>query len=80
MTFKREFLRELQQKMRVSDLYPITKYTVNLLVNKQLQDSDKYAIFDAIHNDIIRQNKEQSDPLSLCAWWNEKKLILKLGF
>jgi len=80
MTFKREFLRELQQKLRVSDLYSRTKYTVNLLVNKQLQDSDKYAIFDAIHNDILRQNKEQSDPLSLCAWWNEKKLIPKLEF
>jgi hypothetical protein len=80
MTFKREFLRELQQKLRVSDLYPRTKYTVNSLVNKQLQDSDKYAIFDAIHNDILRQNKEQSDPLSLCAWWNEKKLISKLEF
>jgi hypothetical protein len=80
MIFTKEFLRELQQKLRVSDLYPRTKYTVNLLVNKQLQDSDKYAIFDAIHNDILRQNKEQSDPLSLCAWWNEKKLIPKLEF
>ena len=80
MTFTKEFLRELQQKLCVSDLYPRTKYTVNLLVNKQIQDSDKNAILYAIHNDILRQNKEQSEPLSLCAWWNEKKLIPKLEF
>lgn len=59
----------------------MTKQSVEfLLKSKQLLDTDKYVIYDAIHNDILRQNKEQSDPLSLCAWWNEKKLIPKLEF
>ena len=81
MSFTREFLRELQQKLNGSDSYLMTKQSVEfLLKSKQLLDTDKYVIYDAIHNDILRQNKEQSDPLSLCAWWNEKKLIPKLEF
>ena len=81
MTFTKEFLRELQKILNGSDSYLMTKQSVEfLLKSKQLHEGDKKIIFDAIHNDILRQNKEQSDPLSLCAWWNEKKLIPKLEF
>ena len=68
MIFTKEFLRELQQKMRVSDLYRMTKQSVEfLLKSKQLLDTDKYVIYDAIRNDIY-QNR---DPLLLKQFWNE---------
>lgn len=68
MTFTKEFLRELQKILNGSDSYLMTKQSVEfLLKSKQLLDTDKYVIYDAIRNDIY-QNR---DPLLLKQFWNE---------
>jgi len=42
MTFNKEFLRELQNRMNGSDSYPMTEKSINgLLTFKQLVESDK---------------------------------------
>ena len=75
MTFI-QFLKELEQKLKVSNSYPMTKNSVQFFLNyRQLCETDKKIIFDAIRNDTFR-NK---DPLSLCDLWNEKN-IFKLKF
>jgi ribonuclease D len=76
MTFTREFLRELQQKLANSDSYPMTKKQVQILTTMRLMETDKNVIFDAISNDVHR-NK---DPLSLRKLWNERIKDSKLRF
>ena len=76
MTFTREFLRELQQKLANSDSYPMTKKQVQILTKMRLVETDKNVIFDAISNDVHRNN----DPLSLRKLWNERIKDSKLRF
>ncbi len=77
MTFAREFLREIQQRANSSGSYPMTNYSVNLLLtSKRLQETDKNVIYDAISNDVHR-NK---DPLSLRKLWNERIKYSNLNF
>ena len=77
MTFTREFLRELQQKLKGSNSYRMTKQSVMfLLTSKRLQETDKNVIYDAISNDVHR-NK---DPLSLRKLWNERIKYSNLNF
>jgi hypothetical protein len=84
MTFDKIFLRVLNKKLTGSDpkLYQITKKFVYLfLKSKQLLDSDKNVIYDAIRNDVYRnynhvhQNSkhidQKEDPLLLEKFWNE---------
>jgi hypothetical protein len=81
MTFV-EFLRELKKKLNGSESsYRMTKKSVEFfLKSRQVYEIDKKIIFDAIRNDTLRQNNEQSDPLSLCAWWNNQNLNFELKF
>lgn len=72
MTFDKDFLRELQKRLNSSSsgssLYPMTKYSVDgLLKFKQLVESDKKVILDAIRNDVCRKG----DPLLVKQFWNE---------
>ena len=77
MTFNKEFMRELQKKMNGSDSYRMTKQSVEfLLKSKQLLDTDKYVIYDAIRNDIY----QNGDPLLLKQFWNEKIVDSKTQF
>lgn len=76
MTFTREFLRELQQRLANSDSYPMTKNQVQILTKMRLVETDKNGIFDAISNDFHRNN----DPLSLRKLWNDKINDEKLKF
>ena len=76
MTFTREFLRELKQRLANSDSYQMTNQSVKFLLNSKLLDNDKNVIFDAIRNDVYR-NK---DPLSLRKLWNERIKDSKLRF
>jgi len=76
MTFTREFLRELQQMLANSDLYPMTKNQVQILTKMRLWETDKNVIFDAISNDVHRNR----DPLSLRKLWNERIKDSKLCF
>ena len=76
MTFNKEFLRELQQRLANSDSYRMTKNQVQILTKMQLWETDKNVIFDAINNDVNRNN----DPLSLRKLWNERIKDLKLRF
>jgi hypothetical protein len=76
MTFNKEFLRELQQRLLDSYSYPMTKQSVKFLLNSILLDTDKNVIFDAIRNDVHRNN----DPLSLRKLWNEQINDKKLKF
>ena len=75
MTFI-QFLKELDQKLKGSNLYPMTTQRVQILLNMRIQQKDINIIFDAIHNDTFRNE----DPLSLRNLWNEKRLISKLRF
>ena len=69
MTFNRKFLRELQQRLANSDLYPMTKKQVQSLINmQQLVETDKNVIFSSLINDISRYG----DKKSLSIFWNEK--------
>ena len=68
MTFKKEFLRKLLKKLNNSDLYPMTKQNVNLLLtSKRLQDTDKNIIFSSLVNDISKNQ----DPFLLAVFWND---------
>lgn len=93
MTFTREFLRNLQQKLTGSgpNLYRMTKQNVDLLLkSKQLRETDKTFIFDAIRNDVYRnynhvhQNSkhidQKEDPLLLEKFWNKNVVDSKLHF
>lgn len=84
MIFTKEFLRVLNKKLSGSGpkLYQMTKQNVNLLLtSKQLLETDKNFIFDAIRNDVYRnynhvhQNSknvhQKEDPLLLEKFWNE---------
>jgi hypothetical protein len=84
MKFTRKFLRNLQKKLTGSgpNLYRMTKQNVDLLLkSKQLLDSDKNVIYDAIRNDVYRnynhvhQNSkhvhQKEDPLFLEQFWDE---------
>ena len=75
MTFI-QFLKELDQKLKGSNLYPMTTQSVQILLNMRIQQKDINIIFDAINNDTFHNN----DPLSLRNLWNEKRLISKLRF
>lgn len=71
------FLRKLQERLTNSDSYRITKTSVDFLVNsKQLRNTDKHVIFDAIRNDVC----QNGDPLSLKQFWNENIVDSKLSF
>jgi hypothetical protein len=77
MTFNRNFLRELQEKLRDSDSYSMTKQSIEFLLNsKQLRDTDKNVIFDTIRNDVYRND----DPLLIKQLWNENIVDSKLRF
>ena len=77
MKFNRNFLRELQEKLRDSESYQMTKLSVQiLLTSPKLYERDKKIIFHAIHNDYHRNG----DPLSLRGLWNEKQLIQNMMF
>ena len=77
MTFNKEFLRELQEKLRDSDSYSMTKQSIEFLLNsKQLRDTDKNVIFDTIRNDVYRND----DPLLIKQLWNENIVDSKLRF
>ena len=93
MTFTREFLRKLQQKLTGSgpNLYRMTKQSVNVLLkSKQLLEIDKTFIFDAIRNDVylnsnhVHQNSkhvnQKEDPLFLEQFWNKNVVDSKLHF
>jgi hypothetical protein len=55
----------------------MTKQSVEfLLKSKQLLDTDKYVIYDAIRNDIY----QNGDPLLLKQFWNEKIVDSKTQF
>ena len=69
MTFI-QFLKELEQKLKGSNLYPMTTHSVQILLNMRIQQKDINIIFDAINNDTFRNE----DPLSLHNLWNEKKI------
>ena len=77
MTFKKEFLRKLLKKLNNSDLYPMTKQNVNLLLTlKQLLESDKKIIFSSLVNDISKNQ----DPFLLAVFWNENMNDQNLKF
>ena len=70
MTFI-QFLKELDQKLKGSNLYPMTTRSVQILLkNMRIQQKDINIIFDAINNDTFRNEY----PLSLRNLWNEKKI------
>ena len=70
MTFI-QFLKELDQVIQGSNLYTMTKHSVQILLSsRQHCETDKNIIFDAINNDTIRNN----DSLSLRNFWNEKNI------
>jgi hypothetical protein len=75
MTFI-QFLKELEQKLKGSESYPMTTHSVRILLNMRIQQKDINIIFDAINNDTFHNN----DPLSLRNLWNEKRLISKSQF
>ncbi len=76
MTFIK-FLRELDQVIQGSNLYTMTKRSVQILLSsRQHCETDKNIIFDAISNDVHRNN----DPLSLRKLWNERIKDSKLRF
>jgi len=75
MTFI-QILKELEQKLKGSNSYPMTKNSIQfLLKSRPLYKNDKKIIFDAIRIDTLCNE----DPLSLCDLWN-KKNIFKLKF
>ena len=77
MTFNRNFLRELQEKLNGSESYSMTKQSIEFLLNsKQLRDTDKNVIFDTIRNDVYRND----DPLLIKQLWNENIVDSKLRF
>lgn len=71
-----KFLRELDQLIQFSNLYPMTTRSVQILLNIRIQQKDINIIFDAINNDTFHNN----NPLSLRNLWNEKRLISNLRF
>lgn len=75
MTFIK-FLRELDQLIQCSNLYPMTTRSIQILLNMRIKQKDINIIFDAINNDTFHNN----DPLSLRNLWNEKRLISNLRF
>jgi hypothetical protein len=75
MTFI-QILKELEQKLKGSNSYPMTTRSVKILLNMRIQQNDINIIFDAINNDTFHNN----DPLSLRNLWNEKRLISNLRF
>ncbi len=88
MTFNQEFLRELNEKLKDSYSYRMTKQSVEfLLKSRQLYEDDKKIIFDAISNDTFcndslckKDTLCNKDPLSLRNFWNNKKIDSKLRF
>lgn len=76
MTFTKEFLRELQKRLANSDSYLMTKQSVKFLLNSKLLDTDKNVIFDAIRNDVYRNE----DPLLLKQFWNDNIVDSKQKF
>ena len=67
MTFNKEILRKIQERLTGSRTYPMTKTSVEFLLKSSLLNADKNIIFDAIRNDVLRNG----DPLSLKQLWNE---------
>ena len=68
MTFNKNFLRKIKERLNGSDSYRMTKTSIDfLLKSKQLHDSDKNVIYDAIRNDVYRNG----DSLFLKELWNE---------
>ncbi len=68
MTFNKNFLRKIKERLTGSDSYRMTKTSIDFLVkSKQLHDSDKNVIYDAIRNDVPRNG----DPLLVKQLWNE---------
>lgn len=68
MTFNKNFLRKIKERLNGSDSYRMTKTSIDfLLKSKQLHDSDKNVIYDAIRNDVYRNG----DPLLVKQFWNE---------
>ncbi len=63
------FLIKLNKILQNSDIYPMTKISVNFLLKSQRHTNDYRIILDAIRNDIIRNNK--NDTLSLQKLWND---------
>jgi hypothetical protein len=77
MTFNKEFLIKLQERLNGLDSYPMTKQSVEFLLNsKQLRDTDKYVIYDAIRNDVYRND----ELLLIKQLWNENIVDSKLRF
>ena len=71
MTFI-QFLKELEQKLKGSNSYSMTKKQVRSLQSMNLKDNNinfvKCLLFDTINNDTINQ---KSDPLNLQNEWSE---------
>jgi hypothetical protein len=68
MTFNKEFLRKIQERLANSDSYRMTKQSVEFLLKSQrLYYTDKNIILDAIRNDVC----QNGDPLSLKQLWKE---------
>lgn len=76
MTFNKEFLRKLHERLANSDSYRMTKTSVEFLLKSSLQNADKHVIFDAIRN-VVYQN---GNPLLLKQFWNTNIDDSKLSF
>lgn len=68
MTFNKDFLRKLKQRLNGSSWYPMTNQNVNLLLTStRLQENDKKIIFSSLVND----NSNYDDPFLLAVFWND---------
>lgn len=76
MTFNKEFLRKIQERLTGSNSYRMTKTSVEFLLKSKLRDNDKNVIYDAIRNDVYRNG----DPLLIKQFWNENINESKLLF
>lgn len=77
MKFNKEFLQELERKLKDSKLYQMTNSSVEILLkSKRLHEDDKNIIFCSLINDI----STNKDPLSLAVFWNKNINDPKLKF
>jgi len=67
MTFNKNFLIKLKQKLANSDSYPMTKQSVEFLLKSKPCDNDNLIILDAIINDVY----QKGDQLLVKQFWNE---------
>ena len=74
MTFDKDFLRELKQKLANSDSYRMTKQSVEFLLKSKLRDNDNLIILNAIINDVY----QKGDQLLVKQFWNENMNDLNL--